>query len=482
MLHSLRRYSVLLLWVPFTLSSPLPESIDAGQADKNARVDQLFARWNKTDSPGCALAVLQDGKLVYESGYGMANLEQRTPITPATIFNIASVSKQFTAFLIMLLVAAGQLDLDDDVRRHVPQMPDFGKTITVRHLVHHTSGLREDWSLLALAGWRAEDVVTERDVLDLLYRQRELNFEPGSEYLYCNSGYMLMGQIVRKVSGKSVRQLAQEKIFTPLEMKNSVLQDDNHMLIPSRAASYRPQLSKSFVHVHFATDRAGPSNLYTNVLDMARWDQNFYDPKVGGKAVLDLMHTRGKLKDGKEIPYAGGLIHGEYRGLKMVAHTGSVAGYRSILARFPEARFSVILLSNVSDFNAQEMARQVANIHLEGTLKPAAEKKAPEPKKDKKKKGPVLTAKQMAEYTGDFHSDELDVVYRVLVRDDKLFLRHRKGETVLQPSASDTFTADILGSVTIRYARNGEVKVSGLAVSTPRARNLRFAKVEIKRT
>src|SRR5262249_15505607 len=231
---------VCLLAGVLTVTPARPQP-SPGTADLPAAVDKLFAAWDRRDSPGCALLVLRDGKVVHQRGYGMANLEHGIPITPATVFNIASVSKQFTCFLVLLLVEAGLLSLDDDVRRHVPEVPDFGKPITLRHLMHHTSGLREDWSMLTLAGWRTEDVVTRGDVLDLLRRQRDLNFEPGRQFLYCNTGYQLLAQVVERVSGKSLREFAREKVFAPLGMKDTVFKDDHRLLVPGRADCYAPR-------------------------------------------------------------------------------------------------------------------------------------------------------------------------------------------------------------------------------------------------
>ena len=365
----LRRLCVGLLCVLHAVAVP---RLDAGGME---RVDRIFARWDRTDSPGCALAAIRNGKIVYQRGYGSANLEHRIAITPDTVFNVGSVSKQFTAFFVMLLATAGLIDLDADLRTHIPELPRFGKMITVRHLLHHTSGLREDWSLLNLAGWRSEDVITHRDVIDLIRRQKELNFEPGQEYLYCNTGYDLLALLVERASGKSLRVYGQDKLFGPLGMKSTVFQDDFRMLIPNRAASYRPLPGKGFAHVLCATERAGPSNLYTTVLDLARWDQNFYDTKIGGKSVNDLMLLRGKLASGKELPYAAGLIHRTYRGQKTVEHGGVTAGYRAILFRIPAERFSVIIIGNVSDLNTSELARKVADVFLDDKLAPAT--KAP---------------------------------------------------------------------------------------------------------
>ncbi|MCW4036925.1 MAG: beta-lactamase family protein, partial [Candidatus Bathyarchaeota archaeon] len=203
----------------------------------NKKIDEIFSEWDRTDSPGSALAVLKDGEIVYKRGYGMANLEYGIPITPTTIFHVASVSKQFTAFAVALLAQEGKLSLDDDVRRYVPDLPDFGETITIRHLIHHISGLRDQWELLIAAGWRMEDVIKTEDVLELVREQKELNFKPGSEYLYCNTGYTLMALIVERVSGKPFRDFCAERIFQPLAMENTHFHDDHKMIVENRAYS-----------------------------------------------------------------------------------------------------------------------------------------------------------------------------------------------------------------------------------------------------
>src|SRR5579862_9812223 len=207
-------------------------------AELSASVDALFTTWDQSGAPGAALAVVEDGQIVYTRGYGMANLEYAVPITPSTIFHVASISKQFTSFAINLLALEGRLSLDDDIRTHFPEFGDFGKTITLRHLRHHTSGLRDQWDLLQLAGWRMEDVITEQDILDLAWKQRDLNFAPGAEHLYCNTGYTLLAVIVKRVAGQSLREFAQERIFAPLGMTNTHFHDDHRMVVPNRAYSY----------------------------------------------------------------------------------------------------------------------------------------------------------------------------------------------------------------------------------------------------
>ncbi len=335
-----------------------------------AKVDKLFAKWDKPDAPGCALAIVKDGEVVYKRGYGMASLEQAAPIGTGTLFLIASVSKRFTVFLIMLLAQGGRLSLDDDVRKHIPELPNLGKTITIRHLIHHTSGLREELDVQALLGRGMEDVMTERDFLSWVRDQKALNFEPGSQHLYCNTGYSLLGLIVQRASGKSVRAYAEEKVFGPLGMKNTIFRDDHRMVIKNAATSYAPRPGGGLQRINVAYAMAGATNLFTTVEDLARWDQNFYDGRVGGKALIEDMLRKGRLNNGKEIAYAGGLSHEDYRGLKTVRHDGSHGGFRSTILRFPEQRFSVIILANVADSQPSLLAKKIADLYLADKFKP----------------------------------------------------------------------------------------------------------------
>jgi CubicO group peptidase (beta-lactamase class C family) len=349
-------------------------TIFAQPANNAAKVDELFAPWNRKDSPGCVVLVRHDGKTVHERAYGMANLELGVPLSLSSVFLLASVSKQFVVFLIMLLAQNGRLSLDDDVRKHVPEVPDFGKKITIRHLIHHTSGLREDLTSFNLAGWRSGDAITREDFLRFVRNQKDLNFEPGAEYLYCNTGYHLLAIIVERTTKQPMADYAQETIFKPLGMKSTVVRDGHRRLIPNLAACYAPRgdlSSKStadFLLARVAHDPPGASNVHSTVHDLARWDQNFYDATIGGTKLLDDMQIPAKLNGGKQIKYAGGLSVDKYRGMKTVSHTGSHGGYKTVLLRFPNERFSVIILANVRDFVPIRMAKRVADIYLADKL------------------------------------------------------------------------------------------------------------------
>lgn len=349
-------------------------------------IDDLFAAWNKPDSPGCALAVIKEGKVIYERGYGWANLEYGTPITPSTVFNIASASKQFTAMCVLMLAQQGKLSLDDDIRKHVPEVPDFGKVITIRHLLHHSSGLRDLEEMLAMAGWRMYgDVITREHLLDMVSHQKELNFNPGDEFLYCNMGYCLLAETVGRVSGQSFAAFADGNIFKPLGMTNTHVHDNYERLVRNRANSYEPAGDKSFKNVFDNGAAVGGGGIYSTVEDLVKWVSNFEDGRVGGSAVLKRMHEPGVLNNGERRSlYGCGLYVDDYKGVKMVAHGGVWAGYRSDIIRFPDRKVAVVLLANASTIDALQKSREVADIVLFGARKPAesqAPKSTPEPAK-----------------------------------------------------------------------------------------------------
>jgi CubicO group peptidase (beta-lactamase class C family) len=247
-----------------------------------AKVDAVFDRMAKPTSPGCSLAVMREGRVIYARGYGMDDLDHDVVITPSTVFHVASISKQFTAAAIALLEQDGKLSLDDDVRKYVPELPDLGPRITIRHLLHHTSGLRDQWDLLGLAGWRYSRVlITDDDVLRVMASQKALNFAPGSEFLYCNTGYTLLATVVARVSGLSFRRFTTDRLFTPLGMTRTHFRDDFGEIVKDQAYGYVPA-GDTFRLSVTNFDTAGATSLLTTVEDMARWDQNFFDARVGG--------------------------------------------------------------------------------------------------------------------------------------------------------------------------------------------------------
>ncbi len=331
------------------------------------KVDEIFSAWDTDHTPGASVAVLKDGEVIFSKGYGMATLEYDVPITPATIFHIASVSKQFTVFSILLLQNEGKLSLDDDIRKYIPEVPDFGTTITLRHLASHTSGLRDQWNLLAMAGWRLDDVITTEQVLKLVSHQKELNFQPGEQYTYCNTGFTLLAEVVARVSGKSFPEFTDEEIFKPLGMNNTLFYDDHERIVPNRAYSYGSS-DNGYKKRVLSYAIAGATSLFTTVEDLSLWADNFKTLKVGNAGIVEEMNTPYVLNNGETFGGALGQFVGEYKGLKEIQHGGADAGYRTYLARYPDQNVAVSVFSNDGGFNSGAMAHKVTDVFLSDLL------------------------------------------------------------------------------------------------------------------
>ncbi len=337
----------------------------AAQDTLTEKVDRIFAGWNTTSSPGCALAVVKDGRIIYEHGYGMANLELGISITPHSVFDIGSVSKEITAMAMILLVQDGKVSLDDDIRKYLPEIPDYGSTITIRHMLHHTSGLRNYDDLFDLEGIPEADLTTDRDAMELIVRQKGVNFKPGEEFLYSDTNFFLMSQIVKRVTGQTLRQFAQARIFGPLGMTSTHFHDDHTMIVPRRATGYAPHIGGGFEIDMSNFEQLGDGSVMTTVEDLFKWDQNFDDPQVGGADAIRQLTTPGTLNNGQPIPYGMGLFIDHYRGLKWIHHSGEWVGYRAAFSRFPDQHFSTLLMCNcVGSMDPMGMAKQVADIYL----------------------------------------------------------------------------------------------------------------------
>lgn len=339
-----------------------------GDQAANADIDDLFHHYNMENSPGCAIAVIQNGTVKYKKGYGMANLEYDIAITPSTVFDIASVSKQFTGLAISTLVEDGKIFLDDDIRTYLPEVPDFGKPITIRHLVHHTSGLRDWPQTLNVAGWRWDEVFSFQDIMRMVKNQRSLDFEPGEKHSYSNTGYNLLAAIVAKVSGKTFRDWTDENIFTPLQMNSSHFLDDHARVIKNVAYSYYRSDDEFRKNVSALT-AYGSSSLFTTVEDLAKWVIHFDEQIASKNPVYTRMLEDGTLNNGDQVDYAFGLALGKEGQLKTVSHTGGWAGYRTAIVNFPDENLSCILLSNAADFDPYRYSLQVSKLFLNGKLK-----------------------------------------------------------------------------------------------------------------
>jgi CubicO group peptidase (beta-lactamase class C family) len=379
---------------------------------------------------------MKDGQIAYKRGYGMADLDHDVPITPESVFHVASISKQFTAMAILLLAQDGKLSLDDDVHKYINELPDFGAPITIRHLIYHTSGLRDQWELLGLAGWRYSlDLITDDDVLELMSRQNALNFQPGEKHVYCNTGYTLLAQIVKRVSGQSFREFTTSRIFEPLGMRSTHFRDDHAEIVKHIAYGYEEGKGRNVYRLSVTNfDTVGATSLLTTVEDLGHWDENFYHPRVGGSALVAQQLQRGKLNSGKELAYAFGLEHGKYRGLATVDHGGADAGYRADLLRFPEQHFSVACLCNQAETNPSELTRKVADIYLADQLK------EPPPRVEASAKPVSVRDERLTEYAGLYWKKDDERALRILHQDGKLFLPQSEGERLeLSPVADNRF-------------------------------------------
>jgi len=441
------------------------------------QVDGVFARFNRPDVPGCAVGVFQNGAIAYAKGYGSANLEYGVPITPKTPFISGSVAKQFTAAAIALLVEQGRIALDDDVRKYIPELPDYGTKITVDHLVHHTSGLRDFWALVQVAGMRYDDGYTPGDVIRLAARQKQLNFPPGSEYDYSNTGYVSLGVIVQRVTGKSLREFAAEQIFGPLGMTSTHYHDDHTMIVPGRASAYSPMPDGGWRINVWNNDIVGQGGVMTTIEDLQKWDENFYSGRVGGPGFLKRQLQQGRLTSGRTLTYAFGLTVSDYRGLPLVEHSGSSGGYRTIITRFPSAHTSVAALCNVSDANPTMLAHQVADIVLGSTFTTPAAAREPVAAQATRSTG-VWASTDVAAFAGRYYSPELDATYELLANGTTLTVRRPRGEVDtlrVADTTTRTFRAD---GLTYRFAPNVNGVAPSFAVDIGRARGMEFTRVK----
>lgn len=452
--------SRIILLLGFLLAAGFSSFADS----KTDEVDTLFAKWDSTISPGCSIAVIRDGEIIYKRGYGMANLDYGIALTPQSIFRIASVSKQFTAMCMNLLAEEGKLSLDDDIRKYVPEIPDYGSPITIRHLIHHTSGLRDYTQLQQMA--RRGENYNNKELLRLLSRQKRLMFKTGEKEQYCNSGYFLLSVIVERASGQSIREYAQEHIFEPLGMKNTHYHDDHTEIVPHRAYGYTPRKEGGFREDMTILDIVGDGGIFTNLEDLFLWDQNFSNNKLGkgGPGLIKAMHIRGKLNSGKEINYAGGLVLGTYRGLKTVSHGGGWVGFRSFMLRFPEQRFTAIVLGNCGDINPGRLAHQIANIYLgdeftEEKKEDQKQQQAPQPYGASKtaENQELLLVDQMKEYAGMYYSDEIECAYTIVIQEDRLYAgAHYQPELALEYMGDDRFKSPA-GMIEFKRGDDGRI-------------------------
>ncbi len=521
--------------------------------DAAKQVGQIFSKFDRPDSPGCAVGVAIDEQNVLAAGYGMADLEHNVRITPDSVFEVGSVTKQFTATSVLLLAQRGKLSLDDPVRKYLPEVPDYGTPITIRQMLHHTSGLR-DWGIVAgIGGWpRTTRVYTMAHLLDIVSRQRALNFTPGADYSYTNTGFNLASVIVARVSASSYPKFTHDEIFVPLDMTSTQWRDDFERIVPNRVIAYARDGGTTRMSMPLE-NVIGQGGMLSTVGDLLRWNQNFASGKVGGKSLIDSLEERGKLNDGRTIGYGTGLEVLQRRGVREISHNGITAGYRAWLGRYPDQGLSVAVLCNLATVNPVQIGHQVADVYLNGVLPKKQEKTfihldsaslqsraglyrsvrdhetivvevdgeglRIERRAGYRPVSPVLfelddeggradfkmdssgrvaglrmitdldennyyekvepahpDAAQLQAMTGDYSSDEAEVMYRVALEGGKLVM-HRRPDAVIPLTATyrDGFSSS-LGSV--RFIRNAEGRVVEMSIGAVRVWDVRLKRVE----
>ena len=450
----------------------------------NAAVDAVFASWDQPGSPGCALAVAQDGVLVYSRGYGYANLDYDIPITPQTVFDVASITKQFNAASLSMLALERKLSLDDNVRKWLPELPEYEWPITLRHMLHHTSGLRDYLNLFPLAGRDDYYPISHAQILAMMSRQRALISPPGEQYRYSNTAYMLLAQILERAGGKSLGEMTRERIFEPLGMKGSLMYENLEEIIPRRATGYdRDDEGRLRIVHNYNFDVAGDGQLYSTVEDLLRWENYLHGAEK--PAIHPLMLTEGTLNNGDSIGYAQGIVLHEYRGLRTVGHSGSSWGFRTQLVRFVEPGLSIAISCNADAANPGNLAQRVADHYLADQLGPESGDEAPSADQqvaDAASEPPTLTSDQLAEFVGAFFAPELDATYRFAVVDGGLVVRIEQ-EPLLEvvPVADDRFEIRFHPhgwsepqTVSLEFDRNPTGAITGFGLSSGSERGIVF--------
>ncbi|NOR46398.1 MAG: serine hydrolase [Candidatus Delongbacteria bacterium] len=425
-------------------------------SEQENQIDAIFSQYNSNSSPGCSVAVIKDGQFAYKKSFGMADLGNDIPFTSDSKCELSSVSKQFTATCIALLSFEGKLDFDDDVRKYLPQLPDYGKTITIRHLLHHTSGIRDYRCLMRFPSpMNSDNYCNNEDGMKIMFKQKNLNFMPGKEFLYSNSGYLLLAEIIKVVSGISFKEYAEKNIFKPLGMHNSFVDEDSSTVVKNRVVSYKRDKENKYSSFLCANNDIGAKGVVSTINDLFLWNQNISDPKVGGKKLIKMLVTKGLLENNEEIEYSFGLRVYPYRNLSFIGHAGGYQGFRSMMMLFPEQKTSIFILCNLPD-DIYALSNSVADIVL------ATEINAKNTSSESKTKPVIvnLSKEELDKYCGYFWCEEAQLVRKVYIKDGCLFYWRDEGnESQLMPiSKNELVMINQNSEVRLKYDFNGNSK------------------------
>ena len=446
----LRMVGVFLAILSLNVHSQIPESKE---------IDKIFAEWDTTSSPGAALGIIKNGQLIYSRGYGMANLEHDISNSPKTVFRIASTSKQFTAASIILLVQQGKLKLEDPLTKFYPEFPEYAKKITIRHLLNHTSGIRDYLSLAYLSGNGGNEFYTDKEVLAWLVNQKTNNFEPGEKFLYSNSGYWLLGQIVEKASGINMADYANREIFTPLKMYHTHFHNNHNRVVKNRASGYSPAGVGQYEINMTTLDMIGDGGIFTTIEDMKIWDDAYYQSDILNEEFWNMMEQVGSLNTGEPLDYAAGLVVREHNGLKMVGHGGAFVGYRAEYVRFPQEKFSIILFANRSDARPAPKAMEIADLFLAEKYKEDKTVTSKDLKQPERQREIQISSEELEKWVGDYWYSTLEFSRSIALEDNTLFYeRAGRSTSKLIPIAKNKFVLEEDHNSVIEFSINEENK------------------------
>jgi len=461
---------LIFLAVLLAISVSEPSKLSAQSNDTIDKIDKIFAQYHNA-MPGVAVAVSLEGRVIYNKAFGLSNLEFPIPNTTETIFECGSVSKQFTAAAILLLAQKGKLSLNDDVRKHIPELPQYDAPITIQHLLNHTSGLKDWGALYSLTGWpRTTRTYTQYLSFDIVFRQKSLNFTPGNKYSYSNSNYVMLVLIVERVSEKSLADFTNEELFKPLEMTKTQWRDNFREIVPGRAVAYSVKNGAFFQDMPFE-DVHGPGGLLTTTGDLLKWNRLLETNEIFNAHIVQLRITPGLLNDGSSSGYAAGLMIGEWNGYNEISHSGSTAGYRGWLAWYPDKKLSVVILSNYSAFNPTLAGRAIASVFLgtpqiTTTIRDGSQQT----------KQPTYENSDLSRYIGTYYSEDVDVTYQISLKDGELEVYRKAGDTFrLIPTSMDEFST--LANGQYIFTKDKRDKITGFTVSVSRAENVPFKKI-----
>mgnify|MGYP001796830778 CR=1 FL=1 len=450
---------ILMTVVFFKYSMVLSQKQTYKKLDRTQekKINNLFNEWDSSTSPGASIAIIHNKDIVFQNSFGMANLEHNIPLSSTSLFNIASNSKQFTVFAILNLAEENKLIIDDDIRVHIPELPNFDHKITIQNLMQHTHGIRGITPLLGMAGWNIEDVMTRESILNILSNQKELDFKPGSDFSYNNSGYMLLAEIIERVSGNTFHDYLKTNIFEPLGMKTTVLFEDNEKIIPNVASPYYYDGKKYKKGIRNFKNIVGNTGIRTSIEDLSKWVNNYSSYKIGSPEIFEKMEEPAVLTNGEKLQYCSGLIQSNFMDRSVIKHGGSHIGYRSQILRFPNDNISILVLSNNGSLDADGKAYEIAEI-LFGT-------KVKERKKEANSDDIAVSNTRTMDFSGLEGRFELQpgFIMEFEQREEKLFITATgQGTFPLETISERVFKISQIGAI-IEFTENSQGKFDSLS-------------------